>query len=110
MSQPLSFLAAAIAFEVLWAVMLKVGGGFTLGWANAVMLLAYALSLVCLSLACQKLDLSLAYAVWTGSGAALVALIGAFVFGEVLSLPRVLGFVLVVSGLVVLLGFERHAT
>jgi len=53
---------------------------------------------------------SVAYAVWTGSGAALVALIGVFAFHEPLNVARAVGFSLVVSGLVVLLGFERAAT
>jgi small multidrug resistance pump len=110
MASPSLLLIAAIVFEVLWAVMLKVGRGITLGWPSAVMVVAYASSLVFLSLATKRLDLSLAYAVWTGSGAALVAVIGIWVFGEPLTVPRALGFVLVVVGLVVLIGFERQAT
>jgi small multidrug resistance pump len=110
MSSPSLLLVAAIAFEVLWAVMLEVGRGLTLGWAGAVMVIAYASSLVFLEQATKQLDLSLAYAVWTGSGAALVAVIGICVFGEPLTVPRALGFILVVVGLVVLIGFERQAT
>jgi multidrug transporter EmrE-like cation transporter len=89
--------------------MLKLAPGFVLTWASAVMAVAYVLSLVCLNLACKQLDLSLAYAIWTGSGATLVALIGVLVFREPLGLARALGFLLVVSGLVVLIGFERSA-
>jgi multidrug transporter EmrE-like cation transporter len=109
MERPLVFLAGAVGFEVLWAVMLKLARGFVLTWASAVMAAAYVLSLVCLNVACRQLDLSLAYAVWTGSGATLVALIGVFVFHEPLGLARALGFLLVVSGLIVLLAFERSA-
>jgi multidrug transporter EmrE-like cation transporter len=107
MERPLIFLAGAVGFEVLWAIMLKLAGGLVLTWASAVMAAAYVLSLICLNVACRQLDLSLAYAVWTGSGATLVALIGVFVFHEPLGLARALGFLLVVSGLVVLLAFER---
>lgn len=107
MGRPLILLAGAIGFEVLWAVMLKLARGFVLTWASAVMAVAYVLSLVCLNAACRQLDLSFAYAVWTGSGATLVALIGVLVFHEPLGLARALGFLLVSSGLVVLLGFER---
>ena len=67
MKNPMLFLAAAIVCEVLWAVMMKVGQGVALRWASVVMALAYVLSLVCLNAACRKLDLSLAYAVWTGA-------------------------------------------
>lgn len=105
------FLAGAVVFEVLWALLLKVAGGSARPWATAVMAVAYVLSLVCLKLACKGgLDLSFAYAVWTGTGATLVALIGVVVFREPLSLERALGFVLVIAGLVVMLGFEPRAS
>jgi small multidrug resistance pump len=86
--------------------MLKLAGGFTRPWPSLVMAIAYLLSLVCLNVACKELDLSLAYAIWTGSGAALVALVCVVAFGEPLSLERGLGLVLVIAGVVVLLGFE----
>jgi len=109
MERPLLFLVLAIGCEVLWAVMLKVSQGFAVLWASLVMVVAYVLSLICLNLACKHFDVSIAYAVWTGSGATLVALIGIFVFREPLGLGRALGLVLVIAGVVVLLGFETHA-
>jgi small multidrug resistance pump len=110
MSRALLFLYGAIVFEVLWAVMLKLARGPTLSAPTFVMAVAYVLSLSCLSVACRQLDLSFAYAVWTGSGATLVALIGVLAFGERLNAARAIGFVLVICGLVVLLGFERRTT
>ena len=110
MERPLVLLVAAITFEVLWAVMLKVSQGFTVLWASLAMMAAYVLSLVFLSLACRQLDISMAYAVWTGSGAAMVALIGVLVFDEPISVGRMLGFLLVTSGVVVLIGLEQHAS
>jgi multidrug transporter EmrE-like cation transporter len=106
MNRPILFLVGAISFEVLWAIMLKLAGGFTRPWASFVMAVAYVLSLVCLNVACKDLDLSLAYAIWTGSGAALVAVISVAFFGEPLSVERGFGIALVVGGVVVLLGFE----
>ena len=87
MSRPILWLMGAVAFEVLWAIMLKLASGFTRPWGRLVMAVAYVLSLVCLNVACKELDLSLAYAIWTGSGAALVALICMVAFGEPLQ-PR----------------------
>jgi multidrug transporter EmrE-like cation transporter len=100
------YLAGAIVFEVLWAVLLKASKGFSAIGSSIGMLLAYVMSLVCLELACKTLDVSLAYAVWTGSGAALVALMGAWLFDEPLDGARVLGLLLVISGVVILAGFE----
>jgi small multidrug resistance pump len=106
MKGPLVLLASAVAFEVLWAVLLKVARGLATPWATGSMGVAYVLSLICLQAACKQLDVSLAYAVWTGSGATVVALIGVLAFGEPLGLPRAIGFVLVITGVAVLLGFE----
>jgi small multidrug resistance pump len=110
MNRSILFLVGAVVFEVLWAVMLKIAGGFMRPWATAVMAVAYVLSLLFLNLACRSLDLSLAYAVWTGAGATLVALIGVVVFHESLSVERAIGFVLVIAGLVVLIGLEPRAS
>lgn len=109
MSRPALFLVGAVLFEVLWAVMLKLAGGFARPWATALMGVAYVLSLLFLNLACKSFDLSLAYAVWTGAGTTLVALIGVVVFRESLSVERAVGFALVIAGLVVLVGFEPRA-
>jgi small multidrug resistance pump len=107
MQQRFSLLAGAVGFEVLWAVMLKTVRGFSVLWASALVVVAYALSLVCLERACRSLDISLAYAVWTGSGTSLVALIGICVFREPLNPARALGLLLIIGGVVLLLGFER---
>jgi small multidrug resistance pump len=106
MNRSMLFLVAAVTFEVLWAIMLKVAAGFARPWATLVMAIAYVLSLVCLNVACRQLDLSVAYAIWTGSGAALVALISTAAFGETLSFQRGIGILLVIAGVIVLLGFE----
>jgi small multidrug resistance pump len=109
-AQGLCFLAAAVGFEVLWAVMLRLGQGFGVHWTTAVLAMAYALSLVCLHLACRHVAMSVAYAVWTGSGASLVALIGVLAFGDRLGAARAIGLLLVISGVVVLIGLERSAS
>jgi small multidrug resistance pump len=105
---PLTLLALAIAFETLWASMLKPAQGFRVLGASVVMVLAYGLSLIFLTLACKRLDISVAYAVWTGSGVALVATIGVFAFDERLDGARIVGLLLVVCGVLVLLGSERN--
>jgi multidrug transporter EmrE-like cation transporter len=102
----LVLLATAVFFEALFAVMLKVSQGFTLFWPTLVTVVAYILSLVFLNLACKHFDISVAYAVWTGSAAAAVALIGVFVFHERFGGARAVGLSLVIGGVVVLLALE----
>src|SRR5438045_3477692 len=107
MGRALLLLAGAIAFEVLFAVMLKVSRGFTVLWPSVITVVAYTLSLVFLNFACRHFDLSVAYAVWTGTAAVMVALIGFIVFHERLGAARAMGLGLVVCGVVVLIGLEK---
>jgi quaternary ammonium compound-resistance protein SugE len=110
MSRTLVFLATAVVFEVLWAVMLKASNGFTVLWPSVATAIAYPLSAVFLGLACRQLDISVAYAVWTGSGAAGVAVLGVLVFHERLGVGRAVGFALVTCGVIVLVGLESPQT
>ena len=109
MSQYL-LLTAAIVFEVTWAVMLKLSRGFTVAWASGTMIVAYAASLVFLNLACERMPISVAYVLWTGVGATLVALFGLLAFHEPLSWGRAIGMLLVMLGAAVVLAFEPAAT
>jgi multidrug transporter EmrE-like cation transporter len=104
------FLGFAVLFEATWAVSLKVSRGFSVHWATAITVVGYVLSLLFLNVACKRLDISLAYAVWTGSGAALVALVGVLILGEPLGLARGCGLSLVVGGVALLLGCETLTT
>lgn len=106
-TRSLVLLFCAIAFEVTWAVMLKLSHGFQSLLPSAIMLATYVASLVSLTLACAKLELAVAYSVWTGAGASFVALVGLFVFDEPVSGGRTLGLALVILGVVLLLAFER---
>jgi multidrug transporter EmrE-like cation transporter len=106
MLQSFSYLLGAVAFEVLWTVLLKGSKGFGALWSGIALFVAYVLSLVFLDLACKTLDVSLAYAVWSGASAALVAVMGIWLFAEPLHAARIVGLVLVISGVVVLAGLE----
>ena len=46
--------------------------------------------------------MSLAYAIWSGVGTALTALVSVVLWGEVLSVLKIIGILLIISGVVVL--------
>jgi small multidrug resistance pump len=97
---PLSFfyLAVAIVLEIGGTMSLKLSDGFSrLGPAGAVVI-CYAASFALLSLALRGIDLSIAYAVWSGVGTAIVAAIGIFWFGEHAGAWKVLSLALIVLG------------
>jgi len=107
------YLLLAIVFEVSWAVGLK----FVLGADGRVRpgpaaftLATYLASLGFLLAVVQRMNVSTAYAVWAGSGAAMIAVIGIVYFHEPRSALRVVSLALVVLGVVGLNLSERpHA-
>jgi small multidrug resistance pump len=69
----------------------------------------YGLSLGGLTLALKKIDVSFAYAVWSGLGTALIAVIGVLWFREPVSAWKVISLALIILGVVGLnLSSEFH--
>jgi len=99
---PLSLLlvATAIVFEVSGTLMMKYTGGFTKVVPSLVMFICYAISIVSLSVAVKKLDIGVIYAIWAGCGVALVTLLGMALFGEPLTLTKILFILLILVGVV----------
>jgi len=95
-------LLLAAALEVGWAIGLKHTHGFTRLWPSIWTGLAMVLSMGLLSWAARTLPIGTAYAVWTGIGAAGTAVLGVYLFGEPASGPRVVGILLIVTGVVLL--------
>ncbi len=95
-------LAAAGLLDVAWAVAMKQAKGYTkLGWSLVSLVLLGAFVWL-LGKALQVLPLGLAYAVWTGVGAAGTVAMGFLLFGESLGVVRVGGIGLILAGIVVL--------
>lgn len=69
----------------------------------------YAVCFVALTRAVRSIPLSLAYAVWSGLGIALVSLIGWALFGQALGAGELLGIGLILAGTVVIRLFSRTA-
>lgn len=97
------FLALAIVFEVAWAIGIKVTSSFSLPirWGPLLATLgAYLLSLVFLMLVVRKMNIGTAYAIWAGTGAAIISLIGIVYFHEPRSTFKLVSLALVVAGVV----------
>ncbi len=69
-------LVVAIVLEVVGTTNMKLSEGFSKLVPSVLVLFFYALSIVALTFAVNRLDVSVAYAVWSGMGTALVAMIG----------------------------------
>jgi small multidrug resistance pump len=62
----------------------------------------YSLAFFCLSLTLRTIPLSVAYALWSGVGLVLLALVGRFVYDQRLDRPAMLGLSLILAGIVIL--------
>ena len=95
-------LIVAILLEVAGTTNMKLSEGFSKLVPSVLVLFFYALSIIALTFAVNRLDVSIAYAVWSGMGTALVAMIGLWVFQESFTTIRVVALGLIVVGVVML--------
>jgi small multidrug resistance pump len=93
-------LCLAILLEVTATSSLRPAGGGSVPAMFAVGV-GYTAAIALLVWIVQRLDVGLVYAVWSGVGTALIASIGVLVFHDSLSVLRVLGISLIITGVVV---------
>jgi len=95
-------LVVSIVLEVLGTMSMKLSEGFTRPLHSALVMIFYALSIAGLTLVLKRIDVSVAYAVWSGLGTALVAALGMLAFGESLTFVKALALALIVGGVMML--------
>ena len=103
-------LGLAIVAEVIATSALKASNGFSQLLPSVIVIVGYGVAFFCLSLTLRQMPLGIAYAVWSGAGTALIALIGVVVYRQKLDLPAVLGIALIVGGVLVLNLFSKSST
>jgi small multidrug resistance pump len=87
------YLACAIVLEVTGTTAMKLSHGFT-------RLMPFAL---------KRIDVSIAYAIWSGIGTAAIAIIGITYFREPATVVKLVSIVLIIIGVVGLnLGGMKH--
>ncbi len=96
------FLAVAIVSEVIATSALKQGEGFSRFGPTVIVLLGYGLAFYFLSLTLRTIPVGVAYAIWSGAGVALIALVGWLVYGQKLDSPAIAGIILIVSGVLIM--------
>jgi small multidrug resistance pump len=104
------YLAIAIVSEVIATSALKASNGFTRLAPSLAVVLGYASAFYFLSLTLRSIPVGVAYAVWSGVGIVLVAVIGWLVYGQKLDMPAILGMILIIAGIVVLNVFSKTST
>jgi small multidrug resistance pump len=94
------FLLLAILSEIVGTTMLRLSDGFTKLLPSVAMAVFYALSFGALSLTLKRIDVGVAYAVWSAVGTALIATIGVLWFHEPVTALKVFSLVAIIGGVV----------
>jgi len=94
------FLAGAIALEVAGTTSMKLSEEFNKLVPSVLLFVFYAASFVALTLALKKIEVSVAYAVWSGVGTALIAAIGMLYFRETVTTLKLVSILLIIIGVV----------
>ena len=107
MSKNFLFLTGAIASEVVATSALKASDGMTRLPVAAVVVVGYALSFWLLSLALRSIPVGVAYAIWSGVGMTLVALVGWLLYEQRLDTWALAGMGCIVAGVLMLTLLSR---
>ena len=97
---PWLILSAAILFEVAGTTSMKLSRGFAELLPSIGVFVFYICSAAAVILALRRLELSIAYAIWSGVGTALTAMIGFAYFREPFTLVKLASLGLVTAGVV----------
>ncbi|MDL2271947.1 multidrug efflux SMR transporter [Desulfovibrio sp. OttesenSCG-928-I05] len=103
-------LFTAIACEALASTALKMTQGFTKPLPSIGVAIALLASLYCSSLALKTISVSIAYALWSGVGMALVVAIAWLWFGQKLDMAAIIGLSFIVLGILILFLFSKSLT
>ncbi len=94
------FLISAILLEVAGTTAMKFSEGFTKLVPSVLMAVLFLSSLAMLTLALKKFEIGMAYAIWSGLGTALIAVLGIYLFNETASLMKFFSILLIIAGVV----------
>jgi len=96
------FLILAILFEVAGTTCMKLSAGFSRWGPSLLMGGFYVACFACLTLVLKKVDVGVAYAIWSGVGTALIATVGVLWFREPVTWLRVVGLLAIIGGVIAL--------
>ncbi|MBR9766114.1 MAG: QacE family quaternary ammonium compound efflux SMR transporter [Rhodobacteraceae bacterium] len=95
-------LIIAVVLETIGTSALTASQQFSRLLPSVLTLVAYAASFYFLSLTLRHMPVGVVYALWSGLGIVLIAVIGYLVFGQKLDLPAVLGMLMIGGGIAVI--------
>lgn len=94
------FLIGAIFLEVAGTTAMKMSEGYTKVIPSVLMFVFYILSLIALTYALKKFEVSIAYAIWSGVGTALITIVGVLFFKESFNTIKAISVLFIIMGVI----------
>ena len=101
------YLALAIIAEVIATSSLKASAEFTKLFPSLIVVTGYGIAFYLLTLVLRSIPIGITYAIWSGVGIILVAVVGAILYKQIPDLPAMIGMALIVSGVVIIHVFSK---
>ncbi|OBS14476.1 multidrug transporter [Elizabethkingia miricola] len=101
------YLFIAIIFEAVATSTLKSSEQFTKLIPSIITILGYAGAFYFLSLSLKQIPVGIAYALWSAVGIILITAVGALVYKQIPDLPAIIGFIFIITGVVIINLFSK---
>ena len=101
------YLVIAIIAEVIGTSMLKESNGFSRLIPGVISVTAYVVALFLLSLTLKTMPTGIVYAIWSGFGIVLIAIVAWVFQGQKLDVPAMAGMALIIVGICVMNLFSK---
>jgi multidrug resistance protein EbrA len=95
-------LTLAIISEVFGSSMLKATNGFKKLFPSIGVVVGYVFAFYGLSLSLKTIPIGMTYAIWSGLGTVLTAIVGIVMYKETLNRIKLFGIVLIIGGVILL--------
>ncbi|HQU66766.1 MAG TPA: multidrug efflux SMR transporter [Albidovulum sp.] len=102
-----AFLLIAIVAEVIATTALARSDSFSRLWPSVVTVTGYAVAFACLSVPLRTMPTGVVYAIWSGVGIVLIALVAYFWSKQTLDPPAITGLALIIAGVAVINLFSK---
>lgn len=103
------YLVLAVIFETVGTSAIQASQQFTRVGPSIMVLICFAAAFWFLSLTLRTMPVGVMYAMWSGLGIVLIAIIGYLVFGQRLDIPAIIGIAFILVGIVVINLFSATA-
>lgn len=101
------YLAIAIIAEVAATSALKASDEFTRLVPSIIVVVGYGVAFYFMTLVLRVIPIGITYAIWSGLGIVLVAVVGFFLYKQIPDIPAMIGMGLIISGVVVIHVFSK---